>query len=364
MACTDEAILDKIRKLLESAGVYSKVQMVIGRIFQRVPNLLQEIEDQVEEEGGGQLARKRTMIELVLEKIEDVCQDAKLAHDLGVPAKLTNYLAYIDLVLLRVKSDSFSHRRWTVYQLEEYPARPDSPLLIDEEAYSLRSKLKAEMLKKGYLASIQTEGDGSRVWARVTAAKTTKDKYKDRKKLEKTRPSYLVYYPGEPYLYTITRMADSVISALVSGLGCENSRKLELSGKCVASLRTLRLGRDARDDEMRSAEDRKLSNRFSVFNQAMEAALDQADHPKLERVTLHVTPEDSAKTKLHCTITIAGEDVIGGVQDLVEAEIISSPPPDWVRNLATAGTNKFKLRAQTSVSRDDDMESVLSKAWV
>ena len=43
-----------------------------------------------------------------------------------------------------------------------------------------------------------------------------------------------------------------------------------------------------------------------------------------------MTPEDSAKTKLHCTITIAGEDVIGGVQDMVEAGLISSPPPDWV----------------------------------
>ena len=43
-----------------------------------------------------------------------------------------------------------------------------------------------------------------------------------------------------------------------------------------------------------------------------------------------MTPEDSAKTKLHCTITIACEDVIGGVQDMVEAGLISSPPPDWV----------------------------------
>ena len=138
------------------------------------------------------------------------------------------------------------------------------------------------------MASIQTEADGSRVWARVTAVKTSKDKYKDRKKLEKTRPSYLVYYPGEPYLYTITHMADIVISALVSGLGCESSRKLELSGKCVASLRNLRLGRDARDDEMRPAENRKHADRFSVFNQEMEAAPEQTDHPKLERVSLGV----------------------------------------------------------------------------
>ena len=49
-----------------------------------------------------------------------------------------------------------------------------------------------------------------------------------------------------------------------------------------------------------------------------------------KQVTLNVTPEDSAKTKLHCNITIAGEDVIGGVLDLVEGGIISSPPPDWV----------------------------------
>ena len=86
-------------------------------------------------------------------QIEEVCQDANLAHDLGVPGKLTNYVAYIDLVLLRlasntiqynyssalfrVKSDS-SRRQWTVFQLEEYPARPDTPLLIDEEAYGLR----------------------------------------------------------------------------------------------------------------------------------------------------------------------------------------------------------------------------------
>ena len=91
----EEAMLDKIRKLLESAGwfernffttyvistninkeliyfllgVYSKVHMIVGRIFQRVPDLLQELEDQVEEEGGSQTTRKRLLIELVLEKV-------------------------------------------------------------------------------------------------------------------------------------------------------------------------------------------------------------------------------------------------------------------------------------------------------
>ena len=148
-----------------------------------------------------------------------------------------------------------------------------------------RSKLKAEMMKKGYVAAIQTEADASRVWVRVASVKTSKDKYKDRKKLEKVRPSYVVYYPGEPYLYTITHMADIVISALVSGIGCPSSRKLELSGKSVASLRNLRLGRDARKGEMRLAEDRNLTDRFSVFNKEMEAPREQ-DLPKLEKVGL------------------------------------------------------------------------------
>ena len=47
--------------------------MVVRRIFQKVPNLLKDledqVEDQVEEEGGGQYAKKRKLIELVLEKV-------------------------------------------------------------------------------------------------------------------------------------------------------------------------------------------------------------------------------------------------------------------------------------------------------
>ena len=39
-------------------------------------------------------------------QIEEVCMDPQLAHDLGVPAKLTNYLDYIDLVLLRLASNT------------------------------------------------------------------------------------------------------------------------------------------------------------------------------------------------------------------------------------------------------------------
>ena len=46
-----------------------KSKWVVRRIFQKVPNLLKDLEDQVEEEGGGQYAKKRKLIELVLEKV-------------------------------------------------------------------------------------------------------------------------------------------------------------------------------------------------------------------------------------------------------------------------------------------------------
>ena len=51
------------------SGAYSNLQMIVGRIFQRVPDLVQELEDEVEEAGGGHAARKRKLIDLVLDKV-------------------------------------------------------------------------------------------------------------------------------------------------------------------------------------------------------------------------------------------------------------------------------------------------------
>ena len=51
------------------SGAYHNLQMIVGRIFQRVPDLVQELEDQVEEQGGGQAARKRNLIDAVLDKV-------------------------------------------------------------------------------------------------------------------------------------------------------------------------------------------------------------------------------------------------------------------------------------------------------
>ena len=97
-------------------------------------------------------------------------------------------------------------------------------------------------------------------------------------------------------------------------------------------------------------------------------------------MTLNISGE-RLETPLSCGVTIAGRDVIGGLEDLVRAGVIGSPAPQWVmtvlsvnsvvltsyfqvRDLSTAGRNKFKMEALSRVYRDDDMDSVLSKAWV
>lgn len=73
-----------------------------------------------------------------------------------------------------------------------------------------------------------------------------KDRIKTYQKLERTIAKFVVYYPGEPYFYASKGIPDLVRTALSSCLGCEGVRPIQLHGKEIASLRRLRLGRDAR----------------------------------------------------------------------------------------------------------------------
>ena len=151
---SDEEKIDKLKKNLESAGSsklshvliiwiifsghYSKLLIVVERIFQRVPELVQELEDQVEEEGGGMLVRKKKLAELVVDKVVELCENVEYALEVGLPSRFSNYLTYTELVLLRVKSENSSGRQWSVFKLRNYPPREDSELRIDDETWLLR----------------------------------------------------------------------------------------------------------------------------------------------------------------------------------------------------------------------------------
>ena len=146
-----------------------------------------------------------------------------------------------------MKADS-SSKKWSVYLLLDYPTRNDEPVPIDDEGYTLRTKLKKEIKAQDYLASVQADVDSDRIWLRVVAVKKTKNRVKDNQSLEKASPVYIAYYPGEPYYYMTGRRSGEVIrQAMVTALGCQGDRLLSLEGKSVSSLRMMRLGRDGRD---------------------------------------------------------------------------------------------------------------------
>ena len=349
---------DKLRKLLMSAGSYTNLLVVVGRVFQRAPGLIKDLENQLE---GMSLTRKKSsLVELVLDKIgELVGADPGPAHQLGLPNKVWHYLAYTDLVVARVKDNT---RQWAVYLLRDYPHTAEEASLIDEEGWVLRTKLKTALKEIGLVAGVQTEAEEDRIWFRITTTRKTKDRMKDMERVYKAKPTLVVYYPGEPYFYSVPNMMADLSSSLSRCLGCKDSKELPLGGRCVASLRRLRLGRDGRDGPTDKA--RLDMDRFTVVGTGEEGMAVSDQQPKLDKVTVSCEMElEGTGEKLGMTLEAVGQDVIGGLMDLVELGIIDKPAPMWVANLPTAGRNKFHLveggRAAT-LGRELEIGSLVS----
>ena len=69
-----------------------------------------------------------------------------------------HYLAYTDLVVVRVKDNT---RQWAVYLLRDYPHTVEEASLIEEEGWVLRTKLKTALKEIGLVAGVQTV---DRIW--------------------------------------------------------------------------------------------------------------------------------------------------------------------------------------------------------
>ena len=100
VAGPDQA-LSRLTKLLEGAGQLSSVLEVVDRLFQRAPDLAKEIKDTVEEEGGNKTLKKRRLVELTVDKIGEMCGDLDVSQGLGMPSKLSSYISFIELLLMR-----------------------------------------------------------------------------------------------------------------------------------------------------------------------------------------------------------------------------------------------------------------------
>ena len=57
----------------------------------------------------------------------------------------------------------------------------------------------------------------------------SKNRSKDRSKLEVARPAYLVYFPGEPYFYGVPGLREDIGTALAGCLGCGGWEALQLT---------------------------------------------------------------------------------------------------------------------------------------
>jgi len=321
-----------------------------------------------------QIVKKSTLLDIVCEKIQWLCSDLDNSQRHGIPGRVISYVEFVELIHTRLKE---TQKQWSVFHLAGYPTRNREPEPIDEEGYTLRTKLKREFKSMGYAASVQTEADDNRIWFRISYLKKLKDRIKTAQQLEKKRSWFVVYYPGEPYFYSGKGLQDVVRTALSSCLGCEGVRPIQLHGKEIASLRRLRLGRDARARD--TANTKTDDDRFTVFDQASRANKDSEEttHPILDKMTLHISKQlEDVGIKLDCRVDIAGSDLIGGLYDMMDEGMIDSDPaPAWITSLDTAGRNTLRLKGPDpgpgsvlgagGAERAWDQESILSRAaWL
>jgi len=353
---------ESLKKILSSCGPYENLELLLGRLFQKAPDLIREIETKLT--GLSITAKKRMMIEGILEKIALMVDDKYTAKRFGMPSDISNYLAYSDLVVSRMKSSS---KQWFTYLLKDYPNTTETEVTIDEEGMLLRTKLKKELKQVGLAAAVQTEVDQEkkRIWFRVTYTKRSGNKEKDKNQLNKGRPILVIYYPGEPYFYSTPKVTDVLGAAIAACLKCGNFLSQPLTGRCVDSLRKLRLGRDGRDGPTHKAVIN--TDRFAIVSTGVEEISRSEDtsvqkHPQLNKVTVSSNTKPIGYTEeLNMTLEVFGINVIPGVHDLVKTDIFDRNPPRWISNLATAGRNEFRLKeGGRAAGRDVDLESMLS----
>ena len=340
----DNEKFEILRKRLNICGTAEMLKMVAQRLFQRAPFIVQEIEEDMVDVHKSK--QKAALQQAILDKIEELLKpkDKDVTAEMGMPTKLSAYISYVELLVVAVKSQS---RQWCVYLLRDIPSEAGQGDLC-EQAYTIRAKLKARLKAMSLLPDVQVEAREDRIWLRIALVKLTKNRSKDKTKLEVARPAYLVYFPGEPYFYGVPGIRDDIGTALAGCLGCGGWEPLPLEGRHVDGLRRMRLGRDARDGPVRAKQSR---DRFGMVGGAGEPT---RPLPLIERGTWsRVDPFQGANklrqpdlldedTAVRMSMGVAGKDIVAGLQNLVAEGVFTQPTPQWLTNFSTAGRNKVR----------------------
>ena len=340
----DNEKLELLRKKLGVCGSTEMLRLVANRLFQRAPVLIQEIEEELVDVAKSK--QKAALQEAILEKIQELVEPRNKDDtiELSMPTKLSAYISYVELLVVAVRSQS---RQWCVYLLRDSPTEAGQGDLC-EQGYNIRAQIKTRLRAMSLLPDVQVEAREDRIWLRIALVKLTKNRSKDKSKLEAARPAYLVYFPGEPYFYGVPSLREDIGTALAGCLGCGGWEALPLEGKHVDGLRRMRLGRDARDGPVKAKQSR---DRFGMVGGAAEAPRPQ---PLIEKGTWsrvdefqggdHLRQSNLMEegTMVKMSMVVAGKDIVAGLQNLVNEGVLIQPTPQWLTNFATAGRNKVR----------------------
>ena len=109
MSDEEEFLFIRFQKMLESAGHYGTVLSAVKRLFQKVPHLVSDMLEVMQEEGFNRVKdpqcqcrdHKRRLIELTVEKVKEVISDLDVSQSLGLSSQINSYVAFLDLVIVK-----------------------------------------------------------------------------------------------------------------------------------------------------------------------------------------------------------------------------------------------------------------------
>jgi hypothetical protein len=98
-------------------------------------------------------------------------------------------------------------RQWAEYLFRDYMHTAEEASLLDRwGGCSGPSSRQLKTVEIGLVAGVQTEAEEDRIWFSITTTRKTMDRVKDMERVSKAMPTLFVYYPGEPYFYSMPNM--------------------------------------------------------------------------------------------------------------------------------------------------------------
>ena len=177
---------DKLRKLLMSAGSYTNLLVVVGRVFQRAPGLIKDMENQLEGMSFTRKISSWSWTRLV----------SWLVLALVLPISL---VCLKGVALPRLHGPGGGQGEGQHQAVGRVPAQ------------GLPTHCGGGQLDRGGGVGAQDQAQdssqgnraGGRIWFRITTTRKTKERVKNMKRVYKVKPTLVVYYSGEPYFYSL-----------------------------------------------------------------------------------------------------------------------------------------------------------------